>query len=155
MCPSATHSSPIQPISASRSGIGAVATMSLVIGRTARRISGSEQSHALLARTTLSATISRRPHGVIPGTDVRRRRRGVQYAARSEIGVDSVVGTDPADGRDGRGGLTGEPHPFLFAILVYQSFELLPPTGHKSAIAPTCPRATDVRLQQNHVHRRI
>ena len=47
------HSPPVQPISASRSGIGGVATMSLETTTSARRSSGSAAAQAFVATTSL------------------------------------------------------------------------------------------------------
>ena len=55
-----THSPPVQPISANRSGIGAVATMSLDSGTITRRNAAIPAAQAFVASTTFSAATAPR-----------------------------------------------------------------------------------------------
>ena len=77
MCESVMPSPPVQPISASRSGIGGVATMSLETTTSARRSSGSAAAQAFMATRAARRAASRAAVSTRSGRSRVKRSAGV------------------------------------------------------------------------------
>ena len=100
MCESVIPSPPVQPIARSRSGIGAVATMSLETTTSERRSSGSAAAHAFIATTSFSAVSD--PRG---GLDPQRPLAREPLHGRVLVDPDAQLERDAAQPACERGGL--------------------------------------------------